>query len=344
MGQAGTELYIQPSAGASGYTGSNYNFAAPVIARYIQMYVTSNFVGLSTNNTGISQIGFYEAASLGSLPSGTAVSIAASAVLDLNGANQQVASLAGYGLLTNNCTSSDSVFTVGDSTSTTFYGSISDSGTAGSLALTKVGAGMLTLAGPCTYTGGTVISAGTLQVGSGGTTGNLPTRITNNSVLAFDRSDAITLGGVVSGSGSLVQAGLGTLNLVGTVSNSAIVGNAGQLVLTPSLVFSGNLATGSGGRIQNNSSLQFGNLDNSGIFLGGGSLLGNFVNEPTGSVRLTAGQSLFIQSASPQSNSGLIQAIGTQAAQASFEAAGPFTNNPGGSAIDRRPERYAQFR
>ena len=201
------------------------------------------------------------------------------------------------------------------------------------MGLNKYGAGMLLLTGSNTYTGGTTISAGTLQVGNGGTTGTLPAGITNNSVLAFDRSDAITLSGMIGGSGSLAQAGPGTLNLTGTVCNSTIVGNAGQLVLTPSLVFSGDIVTGPGGRIQNNSSLQFGNLNNSGIFLGGGSLLGNFVNQPTGSVRLTAGQSLFLQSASPQSNSGLIQAIGTQSAQASFEAAGPFTNNPGGSAL-----------
>jgi hypothetical protein len=73
------------------------------------------------------------------------------------------------------------------------------------------------------------------------------------------------------------------------------VGNAGQVVLTPSLVFSGDLVTGPGGRIQNNSSLQFGSLNNGGIFLGGGSLLGNLVNQSSGNVRIAAGQSFYIQ-------------------------------------------------
>jgi len=201
---------------------------------------------------------------------------------------------------------------------------------------TTVNAGTLVVAnssGSAVGSGGILISGGTLQVGNGGTAGTLPAGVTNNSVLAFDRSDAITLGGLICGSGSLVQAGPGTLNLTGTVSNSTIVGNAGQVVLTPSLVFSGDLATAPGGRIQNNSSLQFGNLTNGGIFAGGGSLLGNFVNQPTGSVRLTAGQSFFLQSTSPQSNAGLISVIGTQAAQASFESAGPFTNAPAGTAL-----------
>ncbi len=198
---------------------------------------------------------------------------------------------------------------------------------------TTIDAGTLVLAnssGSAVGSGGILISGGTLQVGNGGTTGILPAGVTNNSVLAFDRSDALTLGGLIGGSGSLVQTGPGTLNLTGTVCNSTIVGNAGQLVLTPSLVFSGNLATGPAGRIQNNSSLQFGNLNNGGIFAGGGSLLGSFVNQSSGNVRIAAGQSLYLQNIGPQSNSGLIQVIGTGASQAQFESAGPFTNASGG--------------
>ena len=99
-----------------------------------------------------------------------------------------------------------------------------------------------------------------------------------------------------------------------------------------SLVFSGNLATGPGGRIQNNSSLQFGNLNNSGIFAGGGSLLGNFVNQSSGDVRIAAGQSLYLQNIGPQSNAGLIELIGTAVSQAQFESSGPFTNASGGGS------------
>ena len=39
--------------------------------------------------------------------------------------------------------------------------------------LTKAGTGTTTLTGTNTYSGTTTISAGTLQVGNGGTTGNL---------------------------------------------------------------------------------------------------------------------------------------------------------------------------
>ena len=39
--------------------------------------------------------------------------------------------------------------------------------------LTQAGTGTMTLTGANTYTGGTTISAGTLQIGNGGTTGTL---------------------------------------------------------------------------------------------------------------------------------------------------------------------------
>ena len=75
----------------------------------------------------------------------------------------------------------------------------------GTGSLTQLGGGTLTLTGANTYTGGTTISAGTLQIGNGGTTGSIVGNLTDNTALAFDRSDAVTFGGVISGSGSLIQ-------------------------------------------------------------------------------------------------------------------------------------------
>ena len=72
------------------------------------------------------------------------------------------------------------------------------------------------LTGANSYTGGTTISAGTLQLGNGGTTGSIVGDVTDNGTLAFNRSDAITFGGVVSGTGSLTQLGAGTTTLTGT--------------------------------------------------------------------------------------------------------------------------------
>jgi autotransporter-associated beta strand protein len=88
------------------------------------------------------------------------------------------------------------------------------SGTGGSLV--KVGTGTLTLSGTNTYTGGTTVSAGVLQIGAGGTTGTIAGDLTDNTALAFKRSDTLTFGGAISGSGVVQQTGAGTTILTGT--------------------------------------------------------------------------------------------------------------------------------
>ena len=88
----------------------------------------------------------------------------------------------------------------------------------GAGALTKAGAGLLTLANDNSYAGGTTISGGTLQLGNGGTTGSVVGNVTDNGALSFNRSDSFTVGGTVSGSGSVMQSGPGVTIL--TANNS----------------------------------------------------------------------------------------------------------------------------
>ena len=77
------------------------------------------------------------------------------------------------------------------------------------------GLGTLIFTGTNTYTGGTTISTGTLQIGNGGTTGSVAGNIVDNSALVFNRSNALTYAGVISGTGSLTQVGAGTTTLTG---------------------------------------------------------------------------------------------------------------------------------
>jgi autotransporter-associated beta strand protein len=103
----------------------------------------------------------------------------------------------------------------------------------GPISLT-VKSGTLTLSGANIYTGGTTISGATLQVGAGGTSGTVGSgNVTNNGQLVFNRSDNVTFTNPISGGGSVVQNGSGTLTLTAanTYTGSTTVSN-GTLVVS----------------------------------------------------------------------------------------------------------------
>ena len=89
----------------------------------------------------------------------------------------------------------------------------------------------LTLLTTNNYSGPTVITTGTLQVGNGTTSGTLGTgSVTDNGTLAFNHPDTISLPNAISGSGALVQAGTGTLNLGGNNSFSGGIIQSGGII------------------------------------------------------------------------------------------------------------------
>ncbi|WP_461526414.1 beta strand repeat-containing protein [Prosthecobacter sp.] len=99
--------------------------------------------------------------------------------------------------------------------------------------VTKSNTGTLVFLGTNTYTGATTISAGTLQVGNGGTSGTLGSgNVIDNAVLAFNRSDLLTVTNNVSGSGVVNQTGSGTtvVSGVNTYTGQTTV-SAGSLLV-----------------------------------------------------------------------------------------------------------------
>ncbi len=120
-------------------------------------------------------------------------------------------------------------------------------GTAG---LVKSDMGVLVLTGENSYTGGTTISGGVLQIGDGGTSGSIIGDVVNNAALNFNRSDAVTFGGGISGTGAVVQLGSGSTSLTGVntysgptvVAAGTLIGQAtsfgsGQMINNAALVF-----------------------------------------------------------------------------------------------------------
>lgn len=87
------------------------------------------------------------------------------------------------------------------------------------------------------FSGGLTISAGTVQMGNGDQNGAVGTGpVTNNGALLFDRSDSVTVPGIISGSGSVTQAGAGIVTLpeaetytgATTVTNGTLALDAGN--------------------------------------------------------------------------------------------------------------------
>ncbi|MBV9275684.1 MAG: autotransporter domain-containing protein [Verrucomicrobia bacterium] len=160
----------------------------------------------------------------------------------------------------------------------------------------QIGTGTTVLTGNNTYTGGTTISAGTLQLGNGGTTGNITGNVINNGTLAFERSDVVTFAGIISGTGAVRQIGTGTTVL--TANNTYTGGttiSAGTLQLG-----SGGTSGSISGSVVDNGILTFdrsdlvtfgGAISGTGavIKLGGNTLMLAGANTYTGTTRVNAG-------------------------------------------------------
>jgi fibronectin-binding autotransporter adhesin len=178
------------------------------------------------------------------------------------------------------------------------------------MGLTKADSNTWILAGANTYTGATTVSAGTLQIGNGGTTGLLSgsssISVSSGATLAFSRSNTITQGtdfnSVISGAGNLTKLSSGTLVLSGSNTYTGTTSiNAGTLQIgasgTTGSLSASSAITGSAGATLafNRTDTYGGNVSNTiggGIAvtqLGTGTVTLAGSNTFTGTTRIVAG-------------------------------------------------------
>lgn len=246
----------------------------------------NSYTGLTTITAGTLREGISNAISTGGLTVN-----GATAVFDLGASHSDTVgtvTLQGGGSITGTGTSaltSTGTFEVQS-------GSVSAILAGSGVALNKTTGGTVTLSGANTYTGATTISAGTLQLGNGGTTGSLSasSTITDNGNLTINRSNAVAQGtdfsgSAISGTGSFTQAGSGTTTLIAANTYIGVTTvNAGTLLV--------NGSTASGSAVA---------VNNSGTVLGGTGTIGGTVNVNAGAV-INAG---------PQGADGTSGSVGT---------------------------------
>lgn len=131
---------------------------------------------------------------------------------------------------------------------------IADYSASQSTSLTVAGtSGLVVLAETNSYTGGTFINGGTLQLGNGTASGSVVGSVFDSSMLAFNPSASATLAAVISGTGAVEMGGSGREILIAASQyTGGTTINSGTLQL-------GNGVTGGSinGSIVNNSVLAF---------------------------------------------------------------------------------------
>jgi outer membrane autotransporter protein len=199
----------------------------------------SGFTGNTTIQQGVLRLGQDNALGSGAL-------VVNGGTFQLDGHQQTVSSLSGTGGRIDLAAGRSSRLDVNQAGESTYSGDVTGSGLfqkrgAGTLMLNGtvagsevgivVNGGTLVLTGTNTYGGGTTVSAGTLQVGNGGTTGTLGAGdVVNNATVAFNRSNDLTVANVISGSGGLRKTGAGRLELTGANSYTGGTFIGGELL------------------------------------------------------------------------------------------------------------------
>jgi autotransporter-associated beta strand protein len=193
------------------------------------------------------------------------VTINSDGLFNLNGNSETINALSGNGTITNTAGSltnqlTSTLTTGGNNGGGTFSGSLQDGGAFKFLALTKTGAGTLTLTGNNPYTGATIINGGTLEAAANGSLGS---GTTGTASIAVNGGGTLLLSG--SGSDRVRNNAPITLGTgggsptTGTIARGAVTTNEGTGASKTAGVVAGTSAVGLGAlTLASNSTIDFG--------------------------------------------------------------------------------------
>jgi len=213
---------ISGSGGISNSASLTKQGAATVTLATTNTYSGQTIIGAGTLALG----------AVGAIPSGPGAGNAVvNGTLDLAGFSPVVNNLSGTGTVDDVSAGGSPVLTVSNTANSSFSGSLQNS--SGSVALTKTGAGTLTLGANNAYTGGTTIANGVVSITGGGGLGYGAVNVTENAaggvsnfltaataaavtltnnlalpndtgtyVLTKNETGRLTLGGILSGGGT----------------------------------------------------------------------------------------------------------------------------------------------
>ncbi|MEA1952128.1 MAG: autotransporter-associated beta strand repeat-containing protein, partial [Planctomycetota bacterium] len=232
---SGNGALTKTGAGRLTLSGSNIHSGGTTVSAGTLAGNTSNLQGNIANNAAVEFTQSSDGTYAGNMSGNGALTKSGAGRLILSGSNTHsggttvsAGTLAGSTSNLQGNIANNAAVEFTQSSDGTYAGNMSGNG-----ALTKSGAGRLTLSGSNTHSGGTTVSAGTLAV----STSNLQGNISNNAAVEFSQASDGIYAGNMSGSGTLTKTGAGRLTLSGsnsygggtTVSAGTLTGDTASL-------------------------------------------------------------------------------------------------------------------
>jgi autotransporter-associated beta strand protein len=214
--------------------------------------------------------------------------VTSNGLVDLNGYSETVNGLTGTGTIENQLAATTSTLTLGNNNTTSSFGGLIRNGT-GIVALTKTGSGTATFTTANSFTGGTTLAGGTIQLDQGGALGDGTVTFSGTGVRlavaggqTFSNPIVIGSNTGASGRGLIEASGTGTATISGpiTINNNASAGGHFAGVSGTTLLIS-NVIT---------SSVAVTQRDGTVVYSGGGTGYSNFTL--TGTAQIGANNGL----------------------------------------------------